>query len=117
MVPNQQLRRQPKYGTGDPVRTAIALVIITLLAGCSSATTGMVTSKQYIPQHEEFSYFQCYMYDAKAQCTMQMPVYETVDQCWQVNFHNAAEDKNGSACVDQTSYDRYRVGDQYPALR
>jgi len=95
-------------------RAATALIVLTLAAGCDNATTGTVTSRQHVEQHEELAYFQCIVYDTKGACLGQMPVFETVPECWKVNFHNETDDENGSACVDPAEYQMYRLGDQYP---
>jgi hypothetical protein len=95
-------------------RAAVTLALLLTLAGCDNATTGVVTSRQHVEQHDELAYFECTFYDGKGNCLVQMPVYETVAECWQVNFHNDADDENGSACVDPAEYQLYRLGDAYP---
>jgi hypothetical protein len=98
-------------------KLAVAAALLLALTACDNATTGTVTSRQHVPQHDELSYFQCLVYDSKGNCTGQMPVFETVAECWKVNYHNDKDDENGSACVDQRDYETYKLGDQFPHPR
>lgn len=98
-------------------KLAVAAALLLCLTACDNATTGTVTSRQHVPQHDELSYFQCVAYDAKSNCAVQIPIYETVAECWKVNFHNDKDDENGSACVDQRDYETYKLGDQFPHPR
>lgn len=99
-------------------RTLPSLIVAgLLLAGCDNATAGSVTSRQHVPSHEELSYFMCGAYGSNGTCMVQVPIFETVPECWKVNFHNDADGENGSACVDQHDYETYKLGDQFPHPR
>jgi hypothetical protein len=94
-------------------RALLAALPLLLLAGCDNATTGTVTSREHVAQHEELDYIQCIAIGSNA-CAVSVPYYKTVPECWQVNFHNDRDDENGSSCVDPADYQLYRLGDQYP---
>ena len=98
-------------------RAALLLAAGLLLAGCASADSGRVTKLEFVGAHEEWVGQQCYGYDSKGQCTVQMPIFETVPDCWHVEFHDDPNDLDGDVCVTPEEYAAYRVGDHYPRLR
>ncbi|MGW3992199.1 hypothetical protein ACWEF6_01805 [Amycolatopsis sp. NPDC004772] len=86
------------------------------LAGCASATSGTVTSKQHRPAYTVYVPT-CFGYDGKGICTVWVPMPYDQPECYEVNFYNDQEDREGSVCVDSAEYGFYRLGDHYPRER
>lgn len=87
--------------------------LLLLLAGCDNATSGTVTSRQHVPAYTAYDDM-CVSYNQNGWCRINIPVPRDVPECWRVNFYNAKDDENGSACIDEADYRSYHLGDTYP---
>lgn len=90
------------------------LPVMLLLAGCGGITSGVVVAKQYTAPYS-YTYYemQCFAYDTTGGCTVNMPMPMTEDEpeCYELDLRN--QDKTGSVCVDQATYNKINIGDRY----
>lgn len=94
-------------------RIAALIIGCLMLAGCDMATAGTVTNKWIQPAHDDI-WFVCAGYDSKGMCTVNVPMIDHIPTRYIVEFHNEAEDEDGSAYVDEKRYDGIQVGQWYP---
>lgn len=91
-----------------------AIIAAGALAACASVTSGTVVAKQHTAA-SEYTYYvnQCYAYDKNMMCTMSIPMPQTENEpeCYELALSNAG--KTGSVCVDQATWGRTSVGDQF----
>lgn len=86
---------------------------VLLTAGCTSATSGTVTSKQHTPAYTAYIPT-CASYGANGVCNVWFLMPYEEPECYAVNFRNPEEDTEGSTCVDPADYETYQLGDHYP---
>jgi hypothetical protein len=105
---------------------AVALGALSI-AACSSLDHGTVTAKQYDPSWISYSQI-CSFYSEEEEeeqvgtteemvtvqgpCVSWIPIQTVEPDCWELDLRSGSD--TGSQCVDETTYQRYRVGQQYP---
>lgn len=91
--------------------------LLLTLGACANATSGKITGKEFSPAHSEFSHFQCFSYDTKGNCTVNMPMYEDLPDRWLIHLYNEQDEEEGTVMVTPQEYDRLKVGQSYPEAR
>jgi hypothetical protein len=72
---------------------------------------GVVHNKHYSPPYQ-YTTMQCYSYNSKGFCTVNMPVIHTQPAEYEFDLYNGKD--HGWRDVDPDSYQRYKIGDEYP---
>jgi hypothetical protein len=81
-----------------------------LVTACGGVSSGIVENKAYDPPVETM-YFICGAYNQQGMCTVQVPIFETVPECWRLDLVNAGE--HGSVCVPPEQWGAAEVGDRW----
>lgn len=92
-------------------RLLAGAVLLTLLGACSAPESGTVYQKKY---SAAWSYWDstCMSYDKNGLCTLKMPIEHRVPESWQLCLR--LRDESGCRDVDQITYHKYEVGQEYP---
>lgn len=80
-----------------------------LLTGCSSISAGNVTEKSFIPAHEEYAGQICYSYNAQGICTVSMPNYVFVGDCYKIVISDG--DDRAGYCLSEEQYNDTSIGE------
>lgn len=88
----------------------LGLLAALALVGCASLDHGTVTGKKYEPAYEYVDMI-CASY-GKYGCRGYLPYEEWEPQHWVVELKAGGD--TGSTDVDQRTWDRLKVGEQYP---
>jgi len=92
-------------------RFAFLLLGITLLlVGCSSISSGYITSKKYTPGWDNLVQY-CMYYKSNGSCGMYG--WRTDHYPERFTFDIAQGDKTGWVDVPESEYSKYKVGDYY----
>lgn len=86
------------------------ILAASVLTACSSISSGTITSKRYEPGYY-YTTEVCTSY-GKYGCQMYVPMQEYQPAEYRLNLEQAG--KTGWVDVDQSTYDRARVGSLYP---
>lgn len=84
-------------------------VIWTIVAEILEPDSGRIYSREYQSGWSE-SY--CSTYNKDGTCAQHSSRWHS--ECYQVKYHNEAEDADGDACVAPQDWNKYQVGTQYP---
>ena len=93
-------------------RSAPLLALIWLLTACGGMTEGRVAEKGYEPPSGYYTMI-CSAYNTQGMCTVNVPMWVDVPECWWLQLTNAGE--TGSVCVDKQEWDNVKVGDRWEA--
>lgn len=94
------------------MRRAVALFLALVLMGCDTAPeVGTVYSKRYEPAYTWIDY-QCMTYDKYGVCKLRLPIVHEEPEHWFLCLRSG--EVSGYRYVDQITYHRYRIGEQYP---
>ena len=104
----------------QPLALALLMALVVACSGPPDVTSGTVTSKEDNPSHDEPTSV-CMAYDPKTfVCTFSVPSTTTVSESWTLCLRDDTEDRpvdqrdTGCVDVDQSTYNRYSVGEHYP---
>jgi hypothetical protein len=98
----------------------LALALLGLLACDPPVTSGVVESKEFHPGYT-YIVMLCASYGSNGACTVYFPQVNTVPDEWDLCLRDDSKDvptsKQPTGCVSVTAsdFDRYHVGDHYPA--
>lgn len=91
------------------------LLTVPLLAlSACGINSGTVTAKTHADAYSNTYYVdQCFAYDKNMNCTVNMPMPQTeyVPECWGLDLRN--QDKTGSVCVDQATWNATEIGSRF----
>lgn len=91
----------------------VALVLVALLAACSSISAGRITEKVIEPSYT-WVQLVCVAYNKDAICTSQVPVYHTVPEKYRLDItDDSGED--GYVYVEYGTFESRKVGDWFDA--
>lgn len=98
-----------------PVTRRAALLGLAPLALLALTSCGLdhgtVTGKTYEPSYVYYVP-QCISYSSRGTCRLSIPVPEKQPACWRLDLRDGSD--TGSTCVDQQTWDRAQIGQQYP---
>ena len=87
----------------------VGLLLISLLAACSSISAGWVTGKKYEPSYTYFTTY-CAGYNSQGMCTAWYQQWHVSPEKWRLDIRDN-DGKDGWVYVTPETYDAYQIGD------
>lgn len=101
-----------KWSALKKFKLALAGVLLLLLAGCGWSGAGVVVGKTKTDAYTYIS-FQCYGYDSKGNCTMNMPITNYVPDYYYLQVNSDQDGKVHDVSVNYEYWQNAKSGDRF----